>query len=529
MTELALADLLVRALTGALDPAVAVAQVVRVTDAELRHTNQASLVPPPALLDGVVRVAQTWPVVREQALVALLGLCTGSPRAWHALVSSKALEMLPQLGRYVACALARSPDDPFARAGSVFIASALVHLASLPLSSFTSARYSPPVTPTSVAVSSVIASGTTDMIVPLITNAPSNGWDAVSDTQFTHFLEIACSVHGTGVLDLAAVLRRLQSGYSYVTPAAARFFNLCTNRPDGSQCVKTLSDRLGTEITAMAIAVEAPTAPIEPFDVPNMESAFALVKDLVHRLGRTANAITAMKMWLSSQAYELVAAGYIAAPKIMNRFVDGNTAVSKHVSKAPRWLVSSVDEAIDEALLQVLGGVPEMVQLFGTAIHGTGTAAGTTRAGELALKRAVLTHTALVQRRLDCICATGDALLHGLTDDNARYEPAAISALAVLLSVLLSLRSADAEESEKALDFCLSCLDLLLAEGRDTNGIPNVFADLACATMRLLDLYKGHARVRALLSALRTVQHAKGTDTRVSAAIEQIVDTSFCA
>lgn len=204
--------------------------------------------------------------------------------------------------------------------------------------------------------------------------------------------------------------------------------------------------------------------------------------------------------------HDLIAAIYVAYPRVFAREMQSSTEIVRAVCGLPGWFRGPVDETIDCALRSLMASVRGV-----SAVYSGLMKLESRRNAERSLKRACVGHPAIVYRRIDDLCAVGFVLLEGLPDPNDRYEEGTLATLGLILRTIADVQRQTKGRSGEVLKVAIAGKDFLLDEGRGHNGIPAIFGEVVECVLALLDMYPAEVRERGMGEEFVEVIKAGGT------------------
>lgn len=305
---------------------------------------------------------------------------------------------------------------------------------------------------------------------------------------------------------------RMLGSRGWAMPVVRERTDVVIGRGDGSIAVakmRAVVQELGfAEIGHVAAMSEVEDGEMEE---GILEEGVMAVFDRVRREvadGATGNIVTKVRKWVQEGELRNAAAAYLAAPQVVGRVVEKVKGMGEVVGGISWQLWSDVDDEIDRSLRDLVCGVEEIAVVLGRRCENRGDGS------KMRLKRVALMHPWILRRRARSLEGVVKTVLHGLVDRMGRYERPGMKVLEVCVEVMGMIGGvAESDVGGEVLRF-------LMEEGRDVNGVPDMFGDLSVALFRLLAEGSVGEETSDLI---RLAINGKGTSDRIRQAGAEVV------
>lgn len=515
-TEQAVADTLLRGLSGNLAPAACLLELeARVCCLFKQFKGNTGFTIPVAILEAIAALADAQPSLKAEALSSLLLLSLCSTASWNTLLSANAFDIYPELSDLLLQSLAGTSQF-FRRTEPELqgeITSALLSLCDVDKWERNGRIQCMLLTPVSVAIKRLRSAsmkqedsdGNAALFHCAISKLPVAAFEPLPSEELAFVLDFLL-MRGYDVQFLKRPAQLAHIRGKTVVSAIAEV----SHKHPTSAVTDWLSEAAMMHCHSCLDQEEESIA-----ETQVAQEAFSCVSVLL-TTGGDRDVLNAANGWLAERRSLHVASAYLAAPSLLYKIVEKNADVRNAVLHLPPCLRSSVDVAIDKALAQLLATVPDVDGLMPTHEEDGQVSF------ERTLKKTALMHPYLLGRRFDCLAGVCGTILHGLSNRENRYAPASLRALEVVFEVVVMLPAVCLQVGV-ADEMCGDVLDFIVEEKRLQNGVPEMLSGLTIPMFKTLALLPKEIWKGGFQDIVHTIIKAKGTAKGILEAAETLI------
>lgn len=510
-TEQGLAEVLLRCLSGRLEPAECIRQLeVGASCLFVQSRVSCEIRPANAIFEGIISFIAKYPQLKLQSLSFLLLLSLCSASSWKALLQTAAFDKYSELSDLLAQSLLqKNPYFNSLKPGvSDAVLSALASYSDLDFWESEGRLYFIPSTPLSIAISSLCPSGNEEhmnakagqQIRDIVQRFPASALEPVPSDNLP--LLVRCSL--TSRLDIPNVKRRVHIAQLTTNPAT-------------TECKQIVQQYDKCVSSHWLLANSTPKLPCPAVDDNSQAQDSYLGITALLKDGKDREVLTVTKKWMAERKLVNVAAAYVAAPNVLHRLVEG-WDLCTYLATLPLSLRSPLDATIDKGLAGLASVIPELSKVLSTRTDDCA------RAAERSLRKIALIHPYIAGRRLVCFIAVCNTVLHGLTDRDVRYRRNGLHVLEVIFDIFAKLPEKCFSDSQTEA-VCEDVLDFILEENRMENGVPKLFSSLAASLFKTIALLPKDRFKENLPGMLENIIKGRGTSDNIREGAENLLSS----